>query len=361
MKFKLDEKFLKEYLNSVSPTGFEYELGGQKVWMEHLNQFVDTVEIDNYGSAYGVTGNLDSDFKVVIEAHADEISWLVNFIDSKGYIKVIRNGGSDTLIAPSMRVNLWGDKGKVEGIFGHPAIHISDRNTTADLNSIFIDVGALSKAEVEKMGIKIGTVITFQDEFMKLGSKYYTGRALDNRIGGFIISEVARRLKENNINLPFKLYVVNSVQEEIGLRGAQMMAHSIKPDVAIITDVCHETSSPCYSPSKHGEFIAGKGGVVTTAPAVHNGLRRLILEAGNDNKIPVQLSASSTSTGTDTDAFAYSNGGTPSALISLPLKYMHTTVETVSKKDVKNVVELIYQSLLKIEEGHNFKYDKNGN
>ena len=358
MKFKLNEKFLKKYLNSTSPTGFEYELGGQKVWMDHVSKIADSVELDNYGSAVAIFGNIESDFKVVIEAHADEISWLVNYIDSKGYIKVIRNGGSDTLIAPSMRVNLWGEKGKVVGVFGHPAIHIRDRNEKADLNSIFIDVGASSKKEVEKMGIQVGTVVTFQDEFMKLGKKYYTGRALDNRIGGFIIAEVLRKLKENKINLPYKLLVVNSVQEEIGLRGAEMMAQSLKPDVANITDVCHETSSPCYSASKQGEFIAGKGGVVTTAPAVHNGLRRLILKAGKDNKIPVQLSASSSSTGTDTDAFAYSNGGTPSALISLALKYMHTTVETVHKDDVKNVIELIYNSLLKIEENHNFKYNK---
>lgn len=361
MSFKLNEKFLKKYLNSTSPTGFEYELGGQKVWMSHMEQFVTNgkgVELDNYGSAVATLGNPGSGFKVVIEAHADEISWLVNYIDAKGYIKVIRNGGSDTLIAPSMRVNLWGEKGKVSGVFGIAAIHIHDRNQKADLNSIFIDVGAKNKADVEKMGIQIGTVITFQDEFMKLGKNYYTGRALDNRIGGFIIAEVARKLKENKVELPYKLLVVNSVQEEIGLRGAKMMADNLKPDVAIITDVCHETSSPCYTPSKQGEFIAGKGGVVTTAPAVHNGLRKLILKSGKDNKIPVQLSASSSSTGTDTDAFAYSNGGVPSALISLPLKYMHTTVETVHRKDVKNVVELIYQSLLNIKENQSFKYNK---
>ena len=103
---KINKKFLKEYLNSTSPTGFEYELGGQKVWMDYMSKYTDQVELDNYGTAYGVMGNLESDFKVVIEAHSDEISWFVNYIDSKGYIKVIRNGGSDVTIAPSMRVNL---------------------------------------------------------------------------------------------------------------------------------------------------------------------------------------------------------------------------------------------------------------
>jgi len=356
-KMKLNKKFLKEYLNSTSPTGFEYELGGQKVWMDNIAKYVDSVEIDNYGTAYGVTGNLDSDFKVVIEAHSDEISWFVNYIDSKGYIRVIRNGGSDVQIAPSMRVNLWGEKGPVSGVFGHPAIHISDRKKEVDLNSIFIDIGASSKEDVAKMGIKVGTVVTFKDELMELGKDYYSGRALDNRIGGFMIAEVARKLKEKGKKLPFKLYIVNSVQEEIGLRGAEMIAHTIKPNVAIVTDVCHETSSPCYTASKQGDHIAGDGGVITRGPAVHNKLRKLILDTAEAKKIPHQLAASSRSTGTDTDAFAYANGGTPSALISLPLKYMHTTCETVHKNDIKNVIELIYETLLNIEENHNFKYN----
>lgn len=354
---KLNEKFLEKYLNSTSPTGFEYELGGQKVWMDYISKYVDKVEIDNYGTAYGIMGKMDSEFKVVIEAHCDEISWYVNYIDSKGYIKVIRNGGSDTTIAPSMRVNLWGKKGPVSGIFGHPAIHISYRKKEADLDSIFIDVGAASKEEVEAMGIEIGTVVTFKDEFMKLGENYYTGRALDNRVGGFMIAEVARRLKEKGKELPFKLYIVNAVQEEVGLRGAEMITQTIKPNVAIVTDVCHETSSPCYNASKEGEHVAGKGGVITTAPAVHNILRKLITDTATKEEIPFQLNAASRVTGTDTDAFAYSNGGVPSSLISLPLKYMHTTVETCHKEDVKNVIKLIYKTLLNLEENHNFKYN----
>jgi tetrahedral aminopeptidase len=353
---KINEKFLEEYLNSNGPVGFEYELGTQKIWMEHISQYVDEVEIDNYGTAYGVMGNMDSNYKVILEAHCDEISWFVNYIDSKGYIKVIKNGGSDATIAPSMRVTLWGENGPVDGIFGHPAIHIHYRKKESDLDSIFIDVGASSKEDVENMGIKVGTVVTFKDQFMRLGKDYYTGRALDNRIGGFMIAEVARRLKEKGKELPYRLYIVNSVQEEIGLRGAQMIAQIIKPNVAIITDVCHETSSPCYTASKEGEHIAGKGGVITRAPAVHNKLRKLVIDTANKKKIPFQLSASSTSTGTDTDAFAYS-GNAVSALISLPLKYMHTCVETCHKDDVENVIKLIYHTLLNIEENHNFKYN----
>jgi putative aminopeptidase FrvX len=175
-------------------------------------------------------------------------------------------------------------------------------------------------------------------------------------MGGFCIAEVARLIKEKKKKLPFSLYVVNSVQEEIGLRGAQMIANNIKPDVAIITDVCHDTTTPLIKMAKHGEIKSGEGPALTFAPAVHNKLLKLIRDTAKDEKIPVQLTASSRSTGTDTDAFAYSNGGVPSALVSLPLRYMHTTVEMAHIKDIENVIKLIYESLLKIEKNHNFKY-----
>lgn len=353
---KLDEFFLKKYLNSVSPTGHEVLLGGQKVWVEEMKKYSNRVELDQYGSAMAYMGDDESSFSVVIEAHADEISWLVNHIDPDGYISVIKNGGSDTSIAPSMRVNLWGKKGVVKGIFGHPAIHIRYRNDKPNLDSIFIDVGASNKKEVEDVGIEIGTVITFRDEFEKLGKNQYMGRALDNRIGGVIISEVAKRIKEKNIKLPFELVVVNAVQEEIGLKGGKMTADKLNANMAIITDVCHDVNPPCYDSKKEGVTVGGKGGVLWTAPAVHHIVNDMIRKASDKKKIPYQLAASSTYTGTDTDAYAYSNGGCPSALISLPLKYMHTTCETVNKYDVENVIKMILNTLKSIKGTETFIY-----
>ena len=163
-------------------------------------------------------------------------------------------------------------------------------------------------------------------------------------------------LHKNKVKLPFSLYIVNSVQEEIGLRGAEMIAHTIKPDVAIVTDVTHDTHTPLVNIKIVGDVKGGKGPSVTYAPAVHNKLLELIIDAADKNKIPIQREVASRRTGTDTDAFAYSNGGVPSALISLPLRYMHTTVEMAHKKDVEDVIMLIYHSLKKIKKGHNFKY-----
>lgn len=351
------ETFLRQYLNNASPTGFESS--GQRLWLDYLKPYIDDCKLDNYGTAYGII-NPGKDFRVVIEGHADEISWFVNYITDDGFIHVIRNGGSDFVIAPSMRVWIHLRKGgKVPGVFGWPAIHTrTDKDSTPApaTDNLTIDVGAKDKEEILKMGIHVGCVVTFQDELTVLNDRYYTGRALDNRIGGFCIAEVARLLKENKVQLPYTLYVVNSVQEEVGLHGAKMVADTIRPNVAIVTDVTHDTHTPMISSKKHGDVRCGNGPSVTYAPAVHQKLLDLIIEAAEKKEIPIQREAASRFTGTDTDAFAYSNGGVPSALISLPLRYMHTTVEMAHKDDVNNLIRLIYESLLKIEAHHDFRY-----
>lgn len=350
------EAFLRQYLNNASPTGFE--ASGQQLWLEYIKPYIDDWTLDNYGTLYGVI-NPESDYKVVIEGHADEISWFVHYITDDGFIHVIRNGGSDYVIAPSKRVNIHTPSGVVKGVFGWPAIHTrhgENAKLMPKLENIFIDVGAKDKDEVLSMGIHVGCVITFEDEVATLNDRYYVGRALDNRIGGFCIAEVARLIRENEIELPFSLYIVNAVQEEVGLRGAQMIAERIKPQVAIITDVTHDTHTPMINKKRHGDVKAGCGPSLTYAPAVHNKLLQLIIKAAEEEKIPIQREAASRQTGTDTDAFAYSGEGVPSALISLPLRYMHTTVEMAHKEDVENVIKLIYATLQRIEYGQSFKY-----
>jgi len=348
--------FLEKYLNNAAPTGYEWE--GQKLWMDYLKPYVDEFFTDTYGTAVGVI-NPKAKFKVVIEGHADEISWYVNYITDNGLIYVIRNGGSDHQIAPSKRVNIHTKKGIVKGVFGWPAIHTRDRGTKEippKLDNICIDVGCNTKEEVLKLGVHVGCVITYPDEFFVLNKNKFVCRALDNRMGGFMIAEVARLLKENKKKLPFGLYITNSVQEEIGLRGAEMITHHIKPDVAIVTDVCHDTTTPMIEKKTQGETKIGDGPVISYAPAVQNNLRELLIATAEDKKIPFQRMASSRATGTDTDAFAYSNGGVASALISLPLRYMHTTVEMVHREDVEHVITLIYESLLAIKKGDAFSY-----
>lgn len=347
--------FLYRYLNNYSPTGFEAE--GQKLWMDYLKPYVDDFIIDTYGSVAAVI-NPGQDYKVVIEAHADEISWFVNYINSDGFIYVKRNGGSDHLIAPAKRVTIFGDKGPVKGVFGWPAIHTrrAGKEDTPKLTNIFIDVGAKNDKEVREMGIRPGCVLVFEDALDELNDTYFVGRALDNRIGGYMVAEVARKIKENKKNIPYTLYIVNAVQEEVGLRGAQMIAERLQPDVAVVTDVTHDTQTPMIDKVEQGDIACGKGPVLTVGPSVHNKLLKHISDLAAINNIPIQFDAASRSTGTDTDAFAYSNMGVASALISLPLRYMHTTVEMAHKDDVEHIIELMYDFVVTLEKGKKFSY-----
>ena len=347
--------FLEAYLNNPSPTG--YELEGQKIWMDYLRPYVDDFITDTYGTAVGVI-NPDAPYKVVIEGHSDEISWYVNYINEKGLIYVIRNGGSDHQIAPSKWVNIHTKKGLVKGVFGWPAIHTrkSGKEETPKLDNIFIDIGAKDKKEVEKMGVHVGCVITYPDSFQVVNKNKFVCRAIDNRAGGFMVAEVGRLLHLNKVKLPFGLYITNAVQEEVGLHGAEMITQTLKPDVAIVTDVCHDTTTPMINQKEQGYIEMGKGPVVSYAPAVQNKLREQIINTALAQKIPFQRLASSRYTGTDTDAFAYSNGGVASALISLPLRYMHTTVEMVHQEDVENVIRLIYETLMTIDPKKGFSY-----
>src|SRR5262245_17138049 len=351
-------QFLKRYINNPSPVGFESS--GQKIWLEYLKPYVDTSFTDPYGTAVGVV-NPKAPFKVVIEAHADEISWFVNYVNPEGLLYLKRNGGVDVQIAPAQRVIIHGKKGPVKAVFGWPAIHTRLNNPDhkepqPKLDNVFLDCGARNRKDVEKLGIHVGAVVTYQDGFDELANDYYIGRAFDNRVGGYMIAEVARLLKENKKKLPYALYVVNAVQEEIGLRGAEMIARRIKPDVAIITDVTHDTYTPMINKIIEGDVACGKGPSLAYGPAVHNKLLNLVQEVAENKKIPVQMRTVSRSTGTDTDSFAYANDGCPSVLISIPLRYMHTTVEMLHRNDIEQTIQLMYETLLTLTPKTNLSY-----
>jgi len=351
-------QFLTNYINNPSPVGFE--TSGQKIWLEYLTKYVDTTYTDAYGTAVGVI-NPTATFKVVIEAHADEISWFVNYINDQGLIYLKRNGGVDHQIAPSMRVYIHGKKGPVKAVFGWPAIHTrlsnpEQKEPQPKVDNLTLDCGARSKKEVEALGVHIGAVVTYQEGIDELANDFIIGRAFDNRVGGFMIAEVARLLKENKKKLPFGLYIVNAVQEEIGLRGAEMIARRIKPNIAIITDVTHDTHTPMINKAIEGDIECGKGPSLAYAPAIHNKLLAIVENTAKAKKIPVQFRTLSRSTGTDTDSFAYANEGCPSVLISMPLRYMHTTVEMIHKKDIVDTIQLMYETLLVLTPKTNLSY-----
>ncbi|WP_185865205.1 zinc-binding metallopeptidase family protein [Blattabacterium cuenoti] len=350
MKNILDKnsiKFLEKYLNSFSPVGEEME--GQKIWIDYISKYAEKISTDLYGSAVAII-NPNAPKKLVIESHVDEISWCVNYITENGIIYVSRNGGIDHQIVLSKKVMIHTTKGKIPGVFGWPAIHTRKTydEKSPNIENIFIDIGVSSKKEVLELGIHVGCMISYADEFFIMNKKYFVSKSLDNKIGGFIMAEVTKMIVNNKIDLQYGLYTINSVQEEIGLKGAKMIANTIKPNIAIITDVTHDTSTPMISKKIEGDIKCGLGPVISYAPSIRKNIRELIIDTAIKNNIKFQRLVSKYSTGTDTDAFAYSNKGILSALISIPLKYMHTTVEMVNMSDVKKSILLIYETLQEI-------------
>lgn len=340
--------FLRKYINNSSPSGFERR--GQEMWLDYLKPYLDDHYIDNYNNAFGII-NPQAKFKVMLEAHGDEISWIINYIDKKGFIHVIPNGGADAEVCPGKRALIHTHDKIIPCVFGWPPVHLryDMRNLHADESHLFVDCGCKSFDEVEKLGIKIGDVVAFEDPLQILNDCFYAGRGLDNRIGSLIIAEVARKIKEANFKIPFGLYLVNAVQEEVGLNGAKMVSEQVKPDIAIVTDVTHDTNIPFIDVRKHGDTICGKGPVLAIAPAVHKGLLKLTEIAAREKNIPFQLVAVSRETSTDADAIAFAQGGICSVLISPPLRYMHTPVEMVCIEDIDHTIQLIYSLLQKID------------
>lgn len=354
----MSKQFLKDYINAYSPVAQEWE--GQKIWADYLKPFVSEMHSDNYGTVYGIIKSKVQDeieenggifpperYKVVIEAHCDEISWIITHIDTDGLVYVTKHGGSDAAIAPSKSVLIHTRKnGKVRGVFGFPAIHV---RKTADEKApkpenLWIDLGLADKKSVQEAGVEVGNVVTFEEEFSELGD-FYCGKSLDNKIGGYIIAEVARKIKENNMPLPFDLYIVNSVQEEVGLLGAKNIAQKLKANVALVHDVCHATDTPQMSKIKNCDIKAGKGPTLEYASQNHRLLLDYIRDTAEKNKIKYQVEVGSQ--GNDTMGFFLADSVT--AIIASPLRYMHTTVEMVHKKDVKGAIELFYQCLLNME------------
>jgi len=352
---KIDKKFMREYLSAYAPVSMEAE--GQRIWAAYVSQHVDEMHSDTYGNVWGVIRSKSNPgaYRVAIEAHCDEIAWITSHISDDGKISVNRIGGSDIQIAPSKRVVVHTRKnGLVQGAFGWTAVHLrkgTDKNI--ELKSLFVDLGLDSRDSVAEAGVEVGNIITFNDPFETMGD-YYVGRSLDNKMGGVIIAHVAKMIKESGIDLPYDLYVVNCVQEEVGLHGAKMVAQVIKPDVAIVTDVCHNTNTPGVDKKIDSDIKGGKGAVIAHMPQNHRVLVELIRSAAEDNSVPFQLDVGSF--GNDTMGFFLANGGTPTAIISLPLKYMHTTVEMAHKKDVTAVADLFFHTLQRINADHRFKY-----
>jgi endoglucanase len=337
-----DHPFLFDLLATPSPTGFE--IRGQRKWVNYVRGFADVVENDAYGSAWAtLKGSNAKAPLIMLEAHADEIGYMVKHISKDGFLFVDRVGGSDVATARGRRVDILGDKGTVRGVIGNIAIHIRNREDekVPKVHELWIDIGASSEAEVKKAGIRVGHPLVYADGVEALGKHKLIGRALDNRIGGYIISQVLAGLAKAKTRPAATVVGVNAVQEEIGGHGARMVAHRLMPDLAIVLDVTHGTDTPEVNHRKHGEVKLGAGPSLTHGSANHPNVVQRLMAVAEKADIPLQHESSSRFTGTDTDVIFNQKEGIPSALVSLPLRYMHSVVELCDLRDVSHTIDLL--------------------
>jgi putative aminopeptidase FrvX len=334
--------FLFELLRTPSPTGFE--MGGQRVWSKYAGHFADRVENDAYGTAWAtIEGSGKKPKRVMIEAHADEIGFIIKHITKEGFLRVDRIGGSDTATARGRRLDFLGDKGIVRGIVGNTAIHLR-KDSLGDekipkIHELYVDVGASTEEEVKELGLRVGHPAVYGDSVEEFGKDRLVGRALDNRLGGFIIAQVLAKLSRKKPKST--VIAVNAVQEEIGGHGAKMVAHRLMPDVAIVLDVTHATDTPGIDHAVHGEVKLGAGPSITHGTCNHPNVVKRIMEVAAQRHIPLQHESSSRYSGTDTDLIFNVKDGIPSGLISYPLRYMHSVVEMCDLSDVDRTIDLV--------------------
>ena len=363
----MDKEFLLKYLNTDSPSSNEVE--AQQAWIEQVTKTHIDVTSDNYGNTVvhvpdnsplrmgGFPIMDENRFRVVIDAHCDEIGWLVSRITDEGFIYVKRNGGTDNSITPGQQIKIMTEEhGKVKGFFGWIPIHLKDKEKPekATEDNIYIDVAATSKEEVEEMGIEVGNFVVQDREAEIVNEKYVVGKSIDDKIGGFIFTEVLKKLKEEEIKLPYDLYVVNSVQEEVGLFGAKMITETIKPHVAVCFDVCFDTNTPMIKKDKYGDFKMGEGLVFRQGRDVHINLLRHMKKVAKGSEIPFKLSVGGGG-GTNTFSYYLSNGGVVTSTVSVPLRGMHTPNEMINLDDVQTAIDYFVELLKSIEYQHDFK------
>jgi putative aminopeptidase FrvX len=347
-------KFLQKLINTPSPSG--HEMRGQRVWLDYVKEFADETFTDPHGNAVAVL-NKGGSPRLMLAGHADEIAMTVCFINPDGFIYVRKIGGVDPAITKAQRVAIHTKNGTVRGVVGNVAPHLSKAEKERkhpEIHDLFIDIGVGSKKEAERL-VKIGDPITLVDEFELLRGDLAVSRAFDNRIGTFAVAEALRLLKEGQKKVHAEVCAVSNIMEEIGLLGARQIAYSLKPDVAVVVDVTHATDYPTVNQQMHGEIKVGHGPALTHGGSNHPEVVERLEQVAKAAKMNLQHEAMSATGGTDTDVIFWTRGGIPSALVSLPNRYMHSPVELVSLKDLEQIPQLLAGFCWSLKKGEQFK------
>ncbi|MCF6265462.1 MAG: M42 family metallopeptidase [Desulfuromusa sp.] len=347
-----DFSFLKELVETPSPSG--YEQPAQRVIKKQLDGIADSLHTDVMGN---LIANLkgEGDPRVMLAGHCDEIGFMVQYVDDCGFIYFAAIGGVDPHLSPGQRVSIHTSQGEIPGVIGKKAIHLieqKDRDKVINLKKQFIDIGCSDREEVERL-IQIGDPVTFAVGVQKLQNDRATSRAFDDKVGAFIVTEVMKRVKDQG-GIASDLYAVSTVQEEIGLRGAATSSYGVKPDVGIVVEVTHATDYPDVEQSAIGRVELGKGPVLARGANINPVLFKLMVDSAAKENIPIQIIGVPRATGTDANIMQLSRGGVATALLGIPLRYMHTPVETLSLSDIDHAISLLLAVIKRIDKESSF-------
>jgi len=343
--------FLKRLLEAPSPSGFEQP--AQKIWRENVGKYADRIQTDVHGNCIGII-NEEGSPRILLAGHCDELGFMVQYITDEGFLHFRTIGGFDVNIIPGRRVKVHTKKGPILGVTGKKAIHVmtdEEKKKKAEIHDLWIDIGAGDRKEAESL-VSVGDPVTYTVGFEELRKDLAISRGFDDKAGSFAVGEVLRMLSGKNFKAA--VYSVSTVQEEVGLRGARTSSFGINPKVGIAVDVTHATDHPDMDKKRVGDIKLGSGPVIARGANINPVVEKILIRTARDEKIPFQIEAAPGGTGTDANAIQLTRAGVATGLVSIPLRYMHTSVETLSLKDVENVSKLLTAFILRLDDSVDF-------
>ncbi|BCR05247.1 hydrolase [Desulfuromonas versatilis] len=353
----MDDKnfaFLKELVETPSPSGFEQP--AQRILRRELEGVADELRTDVMGNLIARIGGAGQDApRVMLAGHCDEIGLMVKYIDDNGYIFFAPIGGVDPHLVPGQRVYVHTAGGRVLGVVGKKPIHMieaKDRETVIKLKNQFIDIGSSTRAETQAL-VAIGDPVTFAVGLERLQGDRVTSRAFDDKMGAYIVARVLQEVRRRGAP-PVELFGVSTVQEEVGLRGGTTSAYGIDPDVGIAVEVGFATDYPEMDKKDPGDFKVGGGPIIARGPNINPALFELLMRTAREDEVPCQVMGAPRATGTDANVMQLTRAGVAAALVSVPLRYMHTPSEVLSLADLENTVRLLAGLVYRIEDRKQF-------
>lgn len=346
-----EKSFLTALLSAPGTSAFETRPAD--VYAEQAGRYGADVTRDPYGNVYAAFGRGGSP-KVMLAGHLDEIGLLITYIDKEGFLYFKGVGGWDSQQLVGQRVRVVGYKGELLGVIGKKPVHLmdeGDRNKVSKIENLWIDIGAKSGDEA-KAFVRPGDFAVIEQPVIELLNGRLVSKAIDNRIGAYIVLEAARRAAEELGGA--EVIAVGTVQEEIGGIGAYIASHRLEPDVAVAVDVTHATDVPTVDPKREGEKPFGSGAELTVGSYAHRGVTERLIATAEAEGVPYTVGLSPAHTYTDADDIAKNRAGVPTAVVSIPNRYMHSPVEMIDPEDLENVIKLIAAFVGGLEPGATF-------